>query len=498
MPVLLLMASMAVPSARGLDPRVGDERFTEGGFGFSIPVPVDGRFDSHPIDDSVAAWDLGDRASLRLRVLRSEMSIADLEAILDLTWRKTAYGLTTARPTALEIEMRRIAERPGLLHSARLEPEAPRYLDERRRAEFDSRPLFYGQALIKLGPNSVASIEIYAPHEHAVEARELLFVVADGAALTPPPVLHDRRQAAFSAAEAWLAATDFVALARQAAADRWFELRRKGELIGYARERWWTETSDVAKRDVALPEPGFVTGRYTSTHRENTRLTTRHDAYFSQSVNKEVWSYVSDLTRTRVQGGGVFEDQRVTSRWTETAVRNDDEISLIFETPPDAATVRDVFEGEWVRAMQEIEQGRGPGMMNRNVLESQTRTAFVEIPNRLPPSLIDGEDAIPPTNLYLNQAALPLVPAALAKAENGVFAFYAYNSEAGRLTMRQYTVQRGPRGGTTVTEQPTPWSPITTHRYDARGNLLERVLPGGTVWVPATKDELADRFAELR
>ncbi|MEM1446549.1 MAG: hypothetical protein AAGF84_10860 [Planctomycetota bacterium] len=485
--------------AGALNPSVGDERYVEAGFGFSIPMPVGATLDPHPQDGSVVAWDLGDRASVRLRIKRSEQKMIDsLEPMVEVMWAVSGYGLSTSRPAALKIDKRRIAGQPGLIHIVKLEPEVPLYLDERRRAEFDTRPLFFGQALVLLGPFSVAAIDVYAPYEQKEAAEALLNSLADDALLTEWPDLHDQRKAAFESGAAWLEDVDLKSLVSERPEDAWFEVRRDNAVVGYARDRRWTDADDVSRREVALPEPGFVTARYTSTMRENTRLTTRHEAYHSSAVDKEVWSSVSSLTTTVQQGGGVFEDQRFKSEWTETAVRNGGEISLVFETPPDSATVRDVFEGEWVRAMQELKQGTGPGKINRNLIESQVRTAFVEIPSRLPRSRIDGEDPIPPTELYLSQAVLPVVPRALAGETPGRYAFYAYDAEAGRLAMRTFTVEPGQRDSTVVVEQPTPWSPTTTYRFDSRGNLISMVRPGGTEWVPTTKEALARQFPELR
>ncbi|MEM7577933.1 MAG: hypothetical protein AAF328_10730 [Planctomycetota bacterium] len=485
-------------AGHALNPELSEERFTERGFGLSIATPVDGMRDPNPEDGSVVAWDLGDRASIRLRIQRSPLVIESLEPLVDLTWKDSLYGLTTARPKSLEIKSRRIADRPALVQVAKLEPELPLYLQGQQKDAFDTRPLFFGQAMIKLGPFSVAAIDVYAPEEQRTAARALLEAVVESASLLSPPEMHDQRKAAFAAGALVLEGMDFDAQAKQATPDAWFELRRGGEAIGYARERWWTEPQEVERRDVSLPEPGFVSARYTSTRRANTELITQHEAYFSSVVDKEVWSQVSTLTTTRQQGGGVFEDQRVSSEWTETGVRNGTEISLVFVTPPDAGTVRDVFEGEWVRATEEIKQGLGPGVINQNQLDSQTRTAFVAIPERLPSSRIDGDIPIPPTDLYLNQAVLPLIPRVLTQQEKGAFAFYAYDSEAARLTLRAYTVEDLPEGQHLVTEQPTPWSPTTTYRFDARGKLIEMIRPGGMSWLPTRKDVLARQFPELR
>ncbi|MEM8782581.1 MAG: RHS repeat domain-containing protein [Planctomycetota bacterium] len=475
-----------------------DERFEENGFGLSFLKPAGAVLDPHPSDGAVAAWHLGDRASLRLRIRRSELMIETLEPLVELTWKDSLYGLTTAQPNSLEAERRRIAERPGLVQIVELVPQAPLYLQDHQRAAFDTRPLFFGQALIKLGPFSVASLEVYAPYELRGEAEALLIAVLGSARLVPPPDLYESRKASFQTAATWLEQQDFAQLAERVDNDAWFELRRNGEAIGYARERWWTEPDAVSRRDVALAEPGFVSARYTSTQRQNTRLITELEAYFTPGVDKEVWSNTSTLTTTVQQGGGVFEDRRVSSKWTETGVRNDDEISLVFETPPDADALRNVFEGELKRAKQEIELGIGPGMVNQNLLEGHARIGFIEIPNRLPRSRLDGEEPVPPTGLYLSQATLPLIPASLAKGPAGGYAFYAYDSDAGTLALRAYEVQPDRGIGAVVIEQPTPWSPVTTYRFDARGRLTEIVRPGGTTWSPTTKDALANRFPELR
>ncbi len=472
--------------------RLSDERFSESGYGLSFRPPADGTLDPQPVDGAVAAWDLGERATVRLKIKRWHFMVEDIEPLVGRMWKESMFGLTIAQPTFVDYEKLKIAERPGLIQYAELQPTPPLYLSPNEKAKFDTRPLYFGQVMIKLDPFSVAMIEMYAPLEDAESAKALLREVTESAELAVPETLYEFRKSGFRAAHAWLVDQDFRALAEERPSDAWYEVRHGGAAIGYARQRWWTALDEVRESKVGLAQPGVVAGRYTLVRRGRTQLVTQHDAYLTDEGSQEIWSKVSLFSATQGSAGGIFEEQRVSSEWAETGVRNGGSITLAFKVPPDADTVRDVLKNE--RAQAQLGLGN---VIDDEVLFSR-REAFIDIPNRLPPSVLDGEQPVAPSAVYLSQAALVLLPAALPRDAAGSFAFYAYDSDAGTLAMRTYAVQPTEGGGAVVTERPTPWSPVTTHRFDRRGALVEIVQPGGTTWVPTTKGALGQRFPELR
>jgi hypothetical protein len=479
-------------SAAALSPELADTRYAESGFGLSFAEPRAAELNTQPNDGSVVAWELGERASLRLRIKRSRQVVGSLDPFIEAMWKDSTFGLTGVQPQRLRTEHLRLADRPAVKHFAELQPSPPLYLPPHERAKYDTRPLAYHAALIKLDPFSVAILEVYAPLEDDAAAETLLDRVAASAELAEPTSLYEVRKQQLNLAKQWLAGIDFQAAAEQQPTDAWFEIRHESAVIGYGRMRVRTDPEALRQLKVSLGRPGFAVGRYTCVRRGQSELITRDDLYRTETGTQEVWSKVSTLSSTQRDGGGIFEDQRVSTDWAETGVRNDRSITLAFKVPPDADAVRNVLKSE--RALARLGLGE---VVDEELLFSRRET-YVDIPERLPRSRIDNEVPVPPADVYLSQALLPLLPTLLPKAEPAEFGFYAYDSDAGTLALRTYRVRAAPRGGTTVDERPTPWSPWTTHRFDAQGALVEIVRPGGTRWVPSTKARLSQAFPELR
>ncbi|MEM9753606.1 MAG: hypothetical protein AAF916_09515, partial [Planctomycetota bacterium] len=442
---------MVVGSASAWRPALTDERFQETGYGLSFLPPADGTLDPHPTDDSVAVWHLGERAVLRLRVKRFHVMIESLEKAMGLVWKESNMGLAESQPIALETERLRVADRPAFRQVATLQPQAPLLLQEHEKLRLDLRPTFFAQTAIQLGPHSVIMLELFAPQERAAEARRLLEQIEASAALAEPIALYELRKQAFQNAKNWLDTQDFALRAKAQPNDRWFLARRGGNSIGYARKRWWTDPEEVVKQKVGrLGQPGTVVGVYSMIRRAQSDLLTRHDAFLIEGGTNEVWSNVSTLTVTQAQGGGIFEAQKERVSWSETGLRNADAIEISTTVPPDADAVSEILRTERQRAQ------RGEGVAADLEPIFTRREGFAYIPKRLPASLIDGEPAIPPMDVFLSQVALALVPEALPKDRDAGFAFYAYDSQAGRVALRTYTVEVDEaNGGAVVVERPT-------------------------------------------
>ena len=110
---------------------------------------------------------------------------------------------------------------------------------------------------------------------------------------------------------------------------------------------------------------------------------------------------------------------------------------------------------------------RPPGGSARRASVDEKRWT---LPDRLPPSLIDGTDVrVAPLDAYLNRLDVLLLPELLPRSVAADYVFYAVDPDSATLSLRLYRVDPRPDGGADVTERPTPASAPVLHRIDARG-----------------------------
>src|SRR5690606_28074650 len=95
-----------------------------------------------------------------------------------------------------------------------------------------------------------------------------------------------------------------------------------------------------------------------------------------------------------------------------------------------------------------------------------------------------------PTQGYLSQVELLLLPALLPHDQATEMAFYAYYADEGRLTLRTFRVQPLGDGRYQVHDRPAPDRMEGTSVYDAQGRLIQRQTVNGLLIVPAQPEQI--------
>ncbi len=466
---------------------LSSERFTEIGFGVSLRPPAAGEVNASPADGAVCAWELGEDYTLSLRVVRSPEAFDKLADVVTQAWAGSWLGLSAAQPRFVNQEPRVIGERPGMVQHAELEREAPMFLPEHERARLKRAPVFYGQSAMKLDPHSLAILEVYAPIALGEQAKTVLDAVTESVEVMTPEEMYRLRGGQIAAARDWKQGFDLVRAVRLAPADAWYSMSRDGQEVGYVRRGFESDPRRVAALDVALADPGVVSASFTVLQRPDARLEVREDAYADIAGTQETWSRQSLLGPAPDGRDRLFENEARPAFWTETGLRDDRFITVVHKSPPDADAVREVARAD--RLNQRWIDG--------DLLHRREQAEF-EIPERLASGLLDNAPPIPPTQVYLGQVALAVLPTALPRGRAGVYAFYAYDAESGTLALRTYEVRPEGGGGAWVTERPTAGSSPTRHRIDAQGRVAEVILPSGLHLARTTREALAGRWPELR
>jgi hypothetical protein len=99
----------------------------------------------------------------------------------------------------------------------------------------------------------------------------------------------------------------------------------------------------------------------------------------------------------------------------------------------------------------------------------------------------------PPPFVYLSQVELQLLDSLLPHNAPLAVGFYAYSASTGKVSFRTERVEPRKDGSCLVYSRVSPEQPEQVTRFDAKGKLVDRTLPGGQTIVPTTEAELKAR-----
>lgn len=165
--------------------------------------------------------------------------------------------------------------------------------------------------------------------------------------------------------------------------------------------------------------------------------------------------------------------------------------SFFFESDDASVEVWSVKTAKRTLAPQpRLPSNVGPPQGPRVVTETGIRSGDTITVKREAPGSIDNLEWPTPPTAYLSQVELHLLPALLPRNRQQEFAFYAYNTSDGRITLRTMQIYPLPQGGYVVRERSAPGRAEQIATYDAQGRLVRRQLPNGTIMLPATADQM--------
>ena len=81
-------------------------------------------------------------------------------------------------------------------------------------------------------------------------------------------------------------------------------------------------------------------------------------------------------------------------------------------------------------------------------------------------------------------------PALLPRDKPTELAFYAFNQNARKLSLRTFRIEPMPGGGYRVYDRPTPDRTEQVVTYDHNGRLIERKMSNGRTYLATTPQEL--------
>ncbi len=297
-------------------------------------------------------------------------------------------------------------------------------------------PWVMGQAFLPLDARSFVMFRLEANPQQYATAREIFEALIRSVEVEDPGVVNRRRTEALARGEGWRERITFEQMIAVLTPQRWYRIIDDRDDVGYMRiaERK-TEQIGLEGIEIETQVRVFAAG-------------TVYDAtstfFASEDGTQEVWSIRTTARPHPTAVGQPAAPPNQSGRgqgavsWAETGVRSNDRITVNRETP---SGVRDVH---W----------RTPPTAYLNLVQSM---------------LID--------RLLPRDSPLPL-------------GFYAYHPDAKKVTYQTAWVTPQPVGYA-VNLRPDPQRKAHVSRYTPAGAQIDRVIPGGRVFVPTTRERLA-------
>ncbi len=302
------------------------------------------------------------------------------------------------------------------------------------------KSLIWGQVYILIDDYNFITLQLNAEtaaYEQAVKTLEQLI---GSLHLMNPMALNEKRAAHIKAGVAWRQKLAEQPV-QQAPAEQWFRIVEKGQDVGW---EWVRIITDPEALKAEGLEPGTVIKVQTQVAVGDRIFDTAHNVYESTDKDLEIWEVATTLRRTV---NGVER----TATWSDTGFRTDAAIRVTRDEPAKAGA-------------------------------TSTRVAN---------PITDQQKQWPkPPVGYVSQVDLHRLAHAWHTID-GEASFYAYDVNSGSLAQRHYTVTQTPEGQTAVYIRPTPNSPLQRIIYDQKGQLRQREMSDGRVFIATTADQIA-------
>ncbi len=289
----------------------------------------------------------------------------------------------------------------------------------------------YGQVYALIDPTTVAVYQLNCNVSEFDAAYKTFKTLIDSVSFAAPAELDRLRTERITAGQVWLESINSEKIKSALIPEQWFRVTLEGKDIGYMRVRHHDEADHVP--------PGTSVA-------VQSRLVEGENIYDTE--------------------GQYFEsDQRVDEFWTSTTT---------LKLPQTAAYNPDA----------------PPQPMTQNWRQTGLRDGHAMEVSQETPTNIKKYSWMTPPQAYLSQVNQFVLPALLPHDKPQTLAFYAFDKDARKLSLRTYQIQPMPGGSYRVFERPTPDQAQHVATYSPTGRLIERRLPDGRVILATTPQEL--------
>jgi len=289
----------------------------------------------------------------------------------------------------------------------------------------------FAQVYTMIDPTTVAIYQFSCSSTDLDASLTTFLGIINSVGFAAPAELDRLRTERIEAGRAWLESISSEQLKSASITEQWFRITVAGKDTGYMRVRHHDEADHVP--------PG---------------------------TSVAIQSRLIEGDKTYDSEGKFFESEdRSEEFWT---------ITTTLKLPPTTAYNPDA----------------PPQPMTQNWRQTGLRDGLaMEVSHETPTNIKKYSWNVPP-GTYLSQVNQYILPALLPHDKAQTLAFYAFDQDTRKLSLRTYQVQPMPGGTYRVFERPTPDQPQQVATYSPTGRLIERRLPDGRVILATTPQEL--------
>ena len=473
---------------------LGDEtttRWSETAYGISLDEPAGAERVDQPTTGETCVWvrpDQGWTISFDLTYTDQPVDLDDLtrQVIVDMGFATaTPRVVNHAPPEALKDNTpkdegkpdtdqvngnhRRIGKRPGALMYFEIGGDSrPARLREWIDTRSTDKPWYYGQAIVMLEPYAAVVFKLNSDLQHADEARAAFETLLESLNVPLATELEVSRKAQVEAGDAWLKTVTGFDFRAAMPTEQFYRMARDGQDVGYIRMRTTSEPRELTAN--RLRPPGTLLSLDVRQFIAGQAVDTQSRIFASPEGERELWSSKTTF-RTEAEAKanqpharlpGAPKPRSAEPTWVETGVRDGKLLTVVIETPPSSDVVRQLEGSRQFASNRKKDDVAGS---------------------------VDQASWESPSVAYLPRLWTEALADTLPRDE-ATYAFYAYDTQSGKLALRTVTVLPTPGGGHEVRDRPSPRSGEVVTRYDNQGRFVERTYPGGTVVTVATPEEL--------
>jgi len=463
-------------------------RWSEAGYGVSLTPPPN----TAQVERRDVTWIDPRGFSISFEIVGSEVPLS-LQDMTVTALVQLGFAQATPRmlgpdglPTDQQPKPSRLADRPAVrMYFTLDQQDKPDWFYEMSNLNKDEQQSwFYGQAIIMLEPYAAIVVKLVATQDTRPAGQAAFETLLESINIPLPSELDVMRERRVERADHWLKTTEPADWAKHLPRDQWFRLTHRGRDIGHVRVRSTRDAADLRRFDQEAPGTLMVIDR--REYLDHQALDTRSVFYLHDDNQREFWETKTTLrpgVTPQARPAGLTADpvnQPIT--WVQVGVRGNQQvirrdpdgnpirrnlnvITVIRETPPSSAAIRQVQSHERFRGKNVVGNVRG--------------------------KIAPNQEFIAPTRSYLSQLQVWALGAMLP-VEAGTYCFSAYHPDSGKPGLRTVEVVPQDDGGLVVLDRPTSKLSPTRIVYDADRNLVERVTPQGIRLLPTTPRGLAE------
>ena len=283
-----------------------------------------------------------------------------------------------------------------------------------------------GQAFVQLDKRTLVMLQLEVAHHQFAATSKIYEAVIDSLEVENPQQLNQRRATQIGLGERWRETIDVEQRKRAIQPQQWLRIVENDTDIGYMHIQ--------QKADTAMKYDGVRVDIQSRIHLGDNVYDSISNFFASNDGSQELWSI-----RTTVRALTPPTGTPANTSWAETGVRSNDKVSVSLERPSG------IDEHHWQK----------------------------------------------PLKGYLSQVEVHMMDCLLGPVDDvEEMGFYAYHPGSQKIVYRTTRVEKDQDGSFTIHTRSSPEQEEHVTHYSADGRFIKRVLPGGRVILPATRQQL--------